>query len=72
MTVKELIELLQKESPDAIVVLSKDGEGNLFSPLNNVEPSAYRAVRPWYGELSTDPPSVKDSTIAAVVLWPSN
>ena len=36
MTVKQLIELLQKENPDRVVILSKDSEGNGFSELENV------------------------------------
>ena len=33
MTVKELIEELQKEDPDRIIILQKDGESNGYSPM---------------------------------------
>lgn len=33
MTVKELIELLGKANQDAVVIMSKDSEGNEFSEL---------------------------------------
>jgi hypothetical protein len=36
MKVKELIELLQKQNPDALVVMSGDPEGNDFSELVDV------------------------------------
>lgn len=49
MTVKELIQLLQKEDPDALVVLQKDGEGNGFSPLADLWDAAYREDTTWSG-----------------------
>lgn len=33
MTVKELIEALSKEDPSRIIVMSRDAEGNGYSPL---------------------------------------
>ena len=33
MTVRELINILQKEDLDRIVIMSSDGEGNSYSPL---------------------------------------
>lgn len=35
LTVKELIEILQAENPDALVGLSSDSEGNSFSLMAN-------------------------------------
>jgi hypothetical protein len=35
-TVKALIASLQKYSPDAIIIMSSDAEGNSYSPLNCV------------------------------------
>lgn len=43
MTVSELIELLQKCGPDDIVVLSKDDDGNSFSPLFKITKDRYSA-----------------------------
>lgn len=41
MTVKELIERLQKEDPDRVVVLSTDEEGNRFHLIHDVQAAAY-------------------------------
>jgi hypothetical protein len=41
MTVKELIEQLQKEDPDRLVVLSSDSEGNSYSELYSLRTGAY-------------------------------
>jgi hypothetical protein len=43
MTVKELIEELQKEDPSCLVVMAKDSEGNGYSPLRYYWRGAYRA-----------------------------
>jgi hypothetical protein len=51
MNVKELIELLQKENPEELVILQKDGEGNGYSPLCAVETCAYTADSTWSGEV---------------------
>ena len=73
LTVKQLIEKLKKENPDALVVVSHDSEGNSFSPLHQAEPSTYKADRnQWHGYLTESAPSEADGTVAAVVLWPSN
>jgi hypothetical protein len=52
MTVKELIELLENEDHNKLVVMSKDGEGNSYSPLadfGNV--NVYRADSTWSGDV---------------------
>lgn len=50
MTVKELIEELQKLSPNAEVILQKDSEGNGYSPLFAVDGDAvYAADTTWAG-----------------------
>lgn len=50
MTVKELIAKLEKEDPDRLVLVQKDGEGNGYSPLYQVTTGAYRADSTWSGE----------------------
>lgn len=51
MTVKELKAKLAN-LPDGIpVVMSKDGEGNDFSPLSTVEAGMFRAETTWSGEV---------------------
>lgn len=84
MTVKELIELLQKEDPERLVVMSKDSEGNGFSPLNDIGPGAYRAESTWSGEVGLEkltpalkkkgfgPEDVIHDGQKALVLWPTN
>jgi len=72
LTVKQLIEKLKKENQDALVVVSRDSEGNSFSPLHQAEPSTYKAERNWHGYLTDGTPSEADGTVAAVVLWPSS
>ena len=34
--VKELINMLQKEDPEAVIIMSSDGEGNNYSPLSDL------------------------------------
>lgn len=41
MKVKELIKLLGKANPDAVVIMSKDSEGNRFSELCEVVTENY-------------------------------
>ena len=50
MTVAELIEQLQAVSPDAIVVMPADAEGNSYSPLDSFWAGGYRAETEWSGE----------------------
>lgn len=53
MKVKELIKLLQKANPEAIVIIVKDGDGNSFSPLHDVDikNKTYEADSTWSGEV---------------------
>lgn len=50
MTVRELIEQLSSVEPDRIVVMSKDAEGNGYSPLADWWGGSYKAETTWYGE----------------------
>lgn len=50
MKVKELIDLLQQQNPEAVVVCQADPEGNSYSPLSSVEPEGYVAETTWSGE----------------------
>jgi hypothetical protein len=50
-TVKEWIEILKKENPNALVVLSKDGEGNSYSPLDSIDVGVYVENNHWSGEV---------------------
>jgi hypothetical protein len=82
MTVEELILALQELDPKALVVMSKDAEGNNFSPLSEVErevayipDSTYSGsiLNPldedYYGEDWSD---MLANSIGSVCLWPVN
>ena len=81
ITVKGLIKLLAGHDQDRIVVLSGDGEGNDFSPLDEAAPAAYRAESSCRGEIGLErlTPELEDQGyddedvidgVPALVLWP--
>ena len=51
MKVKNLIEQLQHEDPEALVVMAKDSEGNGYSPLSDYWVGAYRPESTYSGEV---------------------
>lgn len=69
---------------DTIVVLSKDGEGNRFSPLDEAEHAMYAAETTWSGDrylteeerqAQDDPDEYSeapDDAVHALFLWPVN
>lgn len=54
MTVKKLIELLQKEDPSRTVIMSKDAEGNSYSPLADFWAGKYKPDSTWSGEVGME------------------
>lgn len=55
LTVKKLIKQLQAiEDQDRVVVMSKDGEGNGYSPLADFYEAAYLADSTWSGEVGIE------------------
>ena len=68
MKVKELIEHLEKCDPEAMVVMSKDSEGNGFSPLYENSTGRYEAESTWSGEYHDD----REDLPKCVCLWPTN
>ena len=84
MTVLELINFLSKLDPNRIIVISKDGEGNSYSPLANFSTAAYKADTTWSGEIGLEelPDDLKalgyseadlvTNGTPCVVLWPAN
>lgn len=79
MTVKELVEYLNQLNPDAIVVVSKDAEGNGFSPLDAFSYGEYTAESTWSGYQvdfscigDEDYQQPGDSVVDSVCLWPVN
>jgi len=78
MTIEELIEQLQNYPSDAEVVLSKDCEGNGFSPCNDFSSGIFVKESPWGGEFVSDyclnehPEDYEGvEGIKCVVLWPT-
>lgn len=73
MKVSELINYLSEENPNAEVILSKDAEGNEYSPLDDLDPGFYIRESTWSGEFIT-PSEREDDTKyePAVCLWPVN
>jgi len=84
MRVKELKELLKSVDDDRIVVMSRDGEGNGFSPLGDLDDeSTYLADSTWSGDCGIEKltPELKKQGFTeedinggekALVLWPTN
>lgn len=84
MTVAELISLLEKENQNRLVVMSRDAEGNCFSPLADFSTGAYEAESTWAGEVGIEELTpdleangyceldVKEDGVPALVLWPVN
>lgn len=71
MKVKHLIKTLQKEDPEMLIVMSKDGEGNSFSPLADIGDGFYVAESTWSGDLYCEDEKPKKSK-KVICLWPTN
>lgn len=71
MTVRELIDELQKVESERIVILQKDAEGNAYSPISGIdyEGLTYVADNTWSGEVLDDHSS---GGIPCVVVFPIN
>ena len=86
MNVKMLKELLQNFNDNDLIVLSKDEEGNGFSPLADAEEVIYVPNSTWSGDIyykkltpelekegySEEDVYFGDDAIEAVVLYPIN
>lgn len=69
MKVKELIDALKELPQDALVVMSKDAEGNGYSPLADIGQYKYAAHCTWAGEIY---PTDEEEGEEAIVFWPVN
>jgi len=80
MTVKELIEELKQYPEDHLVVASKDGEGNNFSPISDLGQYIYIPENTWCGEVwsvqdyedNREEDDAPPKEANCVVLWPTN
>lgn len=85
MTVQELIDKLEEvEDKNQIVIMSKDAEGNNFSPFAHMSAQAYRSDSTWSGEIGLEELTpeleehgysegdVMEDGMPAIVLWPVN
>lgn len=73
MTVRELIEKLKGLDADAMVIMSRDSEGNGFSPISKyVEASHYTAFNDCSGECHhpDDAPDYPEAK-PCICLWPT-
>ena len=67
MKVKDLKKVLEDLPDDLLVIMSKDGEGNGFSPLSDIGVYLYKENNSWSGEIDSE--SEKKN---CVCLWPVN
>lgn len=84
MMVKELKELLKEFNDNDIVIISKDSEGNRYSPLSDVAEASYEAETTWYREIGLrklteedikagyTEEDVLENGVNAIVLYPVN
>ena len=76
MTVGELKEMLKDEPDDYLVVLSKDSEGNRFSPLYIPSTGMYEPETEWSGDVIDQEWAEEEGGTEykenAVILWPMN
>jgi hypothetical protein len=74
MKVQELIAILQELNPGSEVVMSKDAEGNEYSPCANYGEAMYDPETTWYGTIYTpgDDDYIPETAIKYVILWPTN
>lgn len=75
-TVGELIKELETLDPNLLVVMSKDSEGNYYSPYSDVSLNTYVVETSWCGYLWDETDEEDDQrpldAVDAVILWPVN
>lgn len=72
MTVRELVRKLQELPQEALVVMSSDGEGNSYSPLDSLWIGDYVAESTWSGNMFVEDELEPGEGVAAVCLDPTN
>lgn len=68
MTVKQLIERLEEEDPEAIIIMSKDSEGNSYRPIGNIAGN-FLYEKAYLDIVSMDEADGKEGQ-KALVFWP--
>lgn len=73
MKKSELIAILNSVEGDPEIIMSKDSEGNRFSPCANWSTDRYISENTWSGELEySGGEGTNHNAIPAVILWPTN
>lgn len=84
VTVKELIEILQKEDPNKVVVMSRDPEGNGYSTLCDIDGNSRHDLETGETGLETLTEDLKvagytdedvmsyPDAVSCIVFWPTN
>ncbi len=75
MKIKELIKILkEKENQDMEVIMSKDGEGNAFSPLAELGDGLYSPDSTYSGQVYNldEREEAGKEAKKVIVLWPTN
>ncbi|MBF84856.1 MAG: hypothetical protein CL489_10385 [Acidobacteria bacterium] len=70
MKVWELKEMLEEMDDDREVIIAKDREGNMHSPLDEVWPGTYYPIKKWYGNFEVFKKDEEGQL--AIVLLPIN
>lgn len=73
---RELLTALEDEGyGDLKVIMSKDAEGNNYSPMPEEDAHCIGVYKPntsWYGDYTSDPEEVGRKKKNALCLWPTN
>ena len=84
MKIKELVAILSKLPQDTEIILSKDAEGNHFSPLSGFGEGTIRPedvnnynIEEYYSDHHSDEdcclePGERNGFVKAICLWPMN
>lgn len=75
MKIKDLVKILAEENdPEKEIVMSKDSEGNAFSPLADVGDGLYASNSTYSGEVYNldEKEDAGEGAKQVLVLWPTN
>ncbi len=72
MTTSELIQRLATYPAHMEVIMAKDGEGNSFSPVDDLSTEWYAAVNTWSGSIIAPEDVDDEETVLSLILWPVN